>query len=163
MNRLDDRFSQFIEEPDPIKGFSPSSGYFFLSNFYIAPVWFEGDLFPSSECAYQAAKLKPGFFRMNFQKYTPGESKKKIKIFLAQGDNLYTPEEWDRKKYDIMSQIVFSKFYHNTDIRQALLQTGDAYLEETNYWGDVYWGVCRGKGENKLGEILMKIREYWAT
>jgi len=32
-------------------------------------------------------------------------------------------------------------------------------LEETNTWGDKYWGVCNGEGENQLGKLLMKIRE----
>jgi predicted NAD-dependent protein-ADP-ribosyltransferase YbiA (DUF1768 family) len=31
-------------------------------------------------------------------------------------------------------------------------------LVEYNYWGDLYWGVCRGEGENHLGRILMEIR-----
>ena len=40
-----------------------------------------------------------------------------------------------------------------------LLETGDVYLEETNTWGDVFWGVCNGKGENMLGQVLMLIRD----
>jgi len=44
-------------------------------------------------------------------------------------------------------------------LREALLDTGNAKLVEGNYWGDVEWGVCRGKGKNKLGKILMKVRK----
>jgi predicted NAD-dependent protein-ADP-ribosyltransferase YbiA (DUF1768 family) len=29
---------------------------------------------------------------------------------------------------------------------------------EGNSWGDTYWGVCKGKGQNKLGHILMQVR-----
>jgi len=32
-------------------------------------------------------------------------------------------------------------------------------LIEGNTWGDTYWGVCRGRGSNNLGKLLMKIRE----
>ena len=35
----------------------------------------------------------------------------------------------------------------------------DALLEEGNTWGDRVWGVCQGQGENRLGKILMKVRE----
>jgi len=32
-------------------------------------------------------------------------------------------------------------------------------IVEDNYWGDIYWGVCRGVGQNKLGKMLEKIKE----
>lgn len=40
-----------------------------------------------------------------------------------------------------------------------LLKTGDEELVEGNTWGDTFWGVCKGKGRNELGKILMKVRE----
>lgn len=40
-----------------------------------------------------------------------------------------------------------------------LLATGTRYLEETNTWGDTYWGVCEGKGLNMLGKTLMQVRD----
>jgi predicted NAD-dependent protein-ADP-ribosyltransferase YbiA (DUF1768 family) len=36
------------------------------------------------------------------------------------------------------------------------------YLEETNHWGDVFWGVDKDKGgKNNLGIILMHIRNIF--
>lgn len=29
----------------------------------------------------------------------------------------------------------------------------------TRRWIDTYWGICNGRGENKLGKILMEIRD----
>ena len=40
-----------------------------------------------------------------------------------------------------------------------LINTGDAILIEGNTWGDTYWGVCDGVGENRLGKLLMEVRE----
>ena len=60
-----------------------------------------------------------------------------------------------------MSSIVFEKFYRNKELRKKLLETGDRYLEETNWWGDDFWGVCNGEGRNELGKILMKVRDFW--
>lgn len=36
------------------------------------------------------------------------------------------------------------------------LTNNDFFL--SNHWGDKYWGICDGEGENRFGEILMKIR-----
>ena len=60
----------------------------------------------------------------------------------------------DKIMYDI-NVIKFSNPY----LRNLLLTTGDRYLEETNWWKDDYWGVVNGQGLNKLGLILMKIRD----
>ena len=32
-------------------------------------------------------------------------------------------------------------------------------IVEGNTWGDVFWGVCNGIGENHLGNILMDVRD----
>jgi predicted NAD-dependent protein-ADP-ribosyltransferase YbiA (DUF1768 family) len=40
-----------------------------------------------------------------------------------------------------------------------LLETGDAELIEGNDWGDTFWGVCGGKGNNFLGKLLMEVRK----
>lgn len=29
---------------------------------------------------------------------------------------------------------------------------------EGNTWGDKFWGVCDGEGENHLGKLLMEVR-----
>lgn len=47
----------------------------------------------------------------------------------------------------------------NEDLKQKLIDTNDEYLEEGNSWNDIYWGVCKGRGKNMLGKILMKVRE----
>jgi len=68
---------------------------------------------------------------------------------------------WKEVKYDIMSSVIFDKFYRNIELRQKLLATGNKYIEESNHWHDVYWGVCNGKGKSNLGKILMGVREFW--
>jgi predicted NAD-dependent protein-ADP-ribosyltransferase YbiA (DUF1768 family) len=49
------------------------------------------------------------------------------------------------------------------EMKDKLMATGDAYLEETNTWDDVYWGVCNGVGKNMLGRMLMYIRGKYVT
>ena len=57
-----------------------------------------------------------------------------------------------------MYTVVTSKFKHNPRLLTKLLATGDAHIEEGNYWNDTYWGVCKGEGYNHLGRILMQVR-----
>ena len=58
-----------------------------------------------------------------------------------------------------MEEIIRCKFTQNLDLKKKLLETEDSLLIETNNWNDTYWGVCRNKGQNNLGKILMKIRD----
>jgi predicted NAD-dependent protein-ADP-ribosyltransferase YbiA (DUF1768 family) len=59
-----------------------------------------------------------------------------------------------------MRGVVLSKFTQNADLKEKLLATGKRYLEETNWWNDVTWGVCKEVGQNLLGEILMDTRAH---
>ena len=58
-----------------------------------------------------------------------------------------------------MFWIVFLKFYENKDLKKKLLSTENVILVEGNTWNDTFWGVCKGKGKNNLGKILMNVRK----
>jgi ribA/ribD-fused uncharacterized protein len=141
------------EMNDVIRDFSGE--YEFLSNFYICVVPYRGVEYRSSEHAYQAAKtidlVDHDFIA---ESLTPTIAKKRSKEILLR-------EDWERVKESVMYNVVFAKFEHNLDIRQKLLDTGDAGLIEGNWWGDTYWGVCKNVGKNKLGKILMNVRWFW--
>lgn len=141
-----------VHDENNIKGFFGE--YRYLSNFEVCDVYFDGVKYASTEAAYQAAKSLDPVVRESFQGLTPGETKKL-------GRQIKVREDWKDVKYDVMSTIVFDKFYRHLHLRKALLDTGDKYIEETNYWKDIFWGVCEEKGENNLGKILMAIREFW--
>ena len=81
---------------------------------------------------------------------TPREAKK------AGQDSGMNPN-WDNLKYGVMLDLNTQK-YSDPKLGAMLLESGDAYLEETNTWKDIYWGVCNGVGQNNLGKILMDIR-----
>jgi len=145
-----------VHDDQNIKGFF--GDYRWLSNFHKCRVFFEGWLYPSAENAYQSSKVDVDY-RPIFCKIEPNESKKEWKKHPRIDDS---KEEWDERKYDVMSVIVFDKFYRNKDLRKKLLDTGSKYLEETNHWKDQFWGVdINLGGTNHLGKILMKIRTYW--
>lgn len=124
----------------------------FLSNFYETPITYEGVTYPSVENAYQAAKTINQDERIQFVKISSKEAK-------ALGKKITTRQDWEAIKLKVMRDLVYEKFSRNRKLYSALVLTGDAYIEETNWWGDKFWGVCRGVGENNLGKILMSVRE----
>lgn len=45
--------------------------------------------------------------------------------------------------------------------KKILTKTGDRLLSEGNTWNDTFLGVCKGKGKNTLGKILMELRNSY--
>ena len=125
--------------------------YFFLSNFYDAPVVFEGIEYKNNEAAFQAQKTTDPSIRARFSVYPPNIAKR-------EGRRVSLRPDWESVKDEIMYQICLCKFEQNRDCLEKLLSTKTAKLVEGNTWGDTYWGVCNGVGENHLGEILMRVR-----
>lgn len=126
--------------------------YRFLSNFYPAEFMYVGYSFATSENAYQAMKMKTiEDFVLVADAPTPGKAKRL-------GRKLPTNPDWDDIKVGIMGEILRKKFAI-PQLREKLLATGDAHLEEGNKWGDQFWGTVDGVGENNLGKLLMEIRE----
>lgn len=124
----------------------------FLSNFFYAPVAFDGDEYPTVEHAYQAAKTLDLTWQYDIRSApTPGEAKRRGR--LAPLD-----PTWEQRKLRVMGALVRRKF-ERPHLRGWLLATGDSELVEGNAWGDTFWGVCGGAGENHLGKILMRVRD----
>ena len=68
-------------------------------------------------------------------------------------------KEWEEVKDDIMREAVQAKFTQHEELRELLLSTGNAELIEHTY-NDSYWADGGdGSGLNRLGEILMEVRE----
>ena len=125
--------------------------YRFLSNFYPCLIEFEGNVYISVEHAFQAAKTLDEDWRESiFWARTPSDAKRI-------GRKVPLREDWEEIKLSVMENLLRQKF-NIFDFKSALLATGDEELIEGNWWGDTFWGVCNGQGENHLGKLLMKIR-----
>lgn len=132
--------------------FEFSSQYRFLSNFWFSPFVYDGIVFKTVEHAYQAAKcVDDADIKKILDAETPGMAKRI-------GQTVQMRPYWDNIKLEFMLEFVRAKFQQNPDLMQKLKQTSGE-LVEGNYWGDVFWGVCKGKGQNHLGKILMQVRE----
>lgn len=127
--------------------------YFFLSNFYEAPVTYKGITYRNNEAAFQAQKVSDFEKQKEFSNLNPSEAKKKGRHVKLRKDI-----DWDSVKTGFMREIVTAKF-ENEELKVKLLATGNQHFEEGNTWGDRIWGTVNGVGENRLGKILMQVRD----
>jgi hypothetical protein len=141
--------------------YSFSGQYRFMSNFFPCPVLIRDLDFPdiwygSTEAAYQAAKTDNVLRRVLISQLRAGDAKKAGRIISLRSD-------WDSMKCGYMKWYVTQKF-DSTELADLLISTWPARLVEGNHWGDTYWGMVMSNGswvgQNKLGEILMTVREH---
>lgn len=128
--------------------------YRFLSNFYTLrwPVVCEHRLtYHTVENAYQASKSMYLNDRRDIKDLPPQKAKQA-------GRRLILRPDWHQVKRAVMLDFLLQKFINNEDLREQLLATNNVPLIESNYWGDRYWGVFNGEGENHLGLLLMQVR-----
>lgn len=129
----------------------------FLSNFYRAPFWLAGVLWPTVEHAYQAAKFTDLIYAESIRNAeTPRAAK-------AMGQTHEHPlqVDWETSKQQTMLRLVAAKFClgGNTELMARLLKAKDKLLLEASPT-DGYWGAgADGKGANHLGRILMAVRD----
>lgn len=130
--------------------------YRWLSNFwrFDNPLTSKGKIFLTNEHFYVAMKTTQEDLRVAVSQH-PLKGLKKF------GNTLPLRPDWDFIKLDVMEYGLRYKFSENNpNLRSKLIETGDTYIQEGNYWNDKYWGVClkTGEGGNNLGKLLMKIR-----
>jgi ribA/ribD-fused uncharacterized protein len=135
--------------------------YNWLSNFYPCQIIYDGQIFPSTEHAYQANKTENPLWRETIRvSPTPAIAKRK-------GAKAPLRPDWENIKDSIMLDVLRLKF-QDTTLRDKLLETYPKYIIEGNVWHDNHFGVCLledchkcrdKKGKNVLGHLLMKIRE----
>ena len=141
-NKMDNAIKRFREE------------YYFLSNFYKCNVRYKEIMFTNAEAAFQAQKDLSR--TEEFSNLSPHMARK-----LGKRVNLR--KDWEEVKLNIMEEVLRCKFDQNPSLKEKLINTGDRLLIEGNDWNDTYWGVCRGKGQNNLGKLLMKLRKEYQS
>jgi len=124
--------------------------YRFLSNFHLVSISYEGRTYTSTEAAYASAKTLNPSDKDLLTECTPAQAK-------SFGRHVVLRPDWEDVKLQVMYEINKIK-YQDPSLRARLAATGDLKLIEANWWGDTFWGECRGKGHNHLGQILMRIR-----
>ncbi|KAJ7110252.1 hypothetical protein C8R43DRAFT_166136 [Mycena crocata] len=130
--------------------------YYFLTNAFPHPVKYGGKEYPTSQHLFQALKYldkRPDIAeRIRTISKSPDEA---VKYSLTQV--AYQHPDWNRMNASKMEIAVWHKFTQHTELKQALLDTGDAEL--VNDTRNEIWGVGKdGKGRNELGKALERVR-----
>lgn len=125
--------------------------YAFLSNMY--PVNIPNRIGINITCVeslFQACKSRDP---EDWKKFDGVDGKTAKRI----GRTLHLREDWNTYRLHVMKKAIDRKF-ENKELAEQLLQTWPEDLVEGNNWGDTFWGVCNGIGENNLGKILISKR-----
>lgn len=112
---------------------------------------FDGIKYPTNEHFYQAQK-----FASEYRQQIADHPSKGLKKFCRTLPSFRT-ELWLDARVDVMLLGLKYKF-SLPRYKELLLLTGNEELVERNWWKDTFWGVCNGVGENRLGKMLMEIR-----
>lgn len=138
----------------PITFYTPD--FYVFNNFSAHAVEFRGELYPTAEHAYQAAKC------------TDPQGKEEIRnarsplLAKSLANGKYRPTrdpDWDGKKLAIVAEILRAKLAQHAEAREALTKSnGEEIVEDSPT--DYFWGAgADGSGQNMLGKIWMQIRE----
>ena len=129
-----------------------------FSNLYRREITFEGEVFATSEHAYQAGKArKPEVRAWLMNAPTPA-------LLAMAAHGLYYWDivpGWSKVKFNRMRQVLRAKFMQHEDLRELLLATGRARLIESATEDNTVnrlWGEVNGHGKNMLGIMLMELR-----
>jgi len=135
--------------------FRPHNGYGWLSNFSSHGFFLEGRFWSTVENYYQARKFiaSPMLFETIYKIKSP----KKVKRF-SRANAAHILTDWDNIKDEVMYRALVQKFKTHPKLTSLLKSTEGKELVENSHY-DYYWGCGEdGSGQNKLGKMLMRIR-----
>lgn len=133
--------------------------YRWLSNFEPSPLELQGKdadglIYPTSEHAYMALKTEDMDVRRHIASLeTPQQAR-------DEGQLIKLRDDWLIYRPHAMLAAAYGKYHCNYHLFEKLVNTEMRYLEETNNWGDRYWGVVDGEGLNMLGKTNMHLRAH---
>ncbi len=139
----------------PILFYSSRGEYGPFSNFSKHGVEMDGKWYRTTEHYFQSQKFEDPDYRERIRTAaTP-----KLAANLGRSRKVPLRSDWEAVKDGIMFDAVLKKFTTHEQLCELLLSTGNEKIIE-NAPGDYYWGCGKdGSGKNKLGLILMEVRE----
>lgn len=137
-----------------IKFYRVNDPYGEFSNFAPYPIQLKGKEWRTTEHYFQAQK----FPNSEHEEAIRLESSPMIAARMGRDRKKPLRKDWEVIKDNLMREAVLAKFTQHSKLQELLLSTGEAYLVE-HTTNDSYWGDGGdGSGQNKLGQILMIVR-----
>lgn len=126
--------------------------YEFLSNFYNHPMVFDGVEYSNAEAAFQAQSAADKGSKRKFARLSGIKAK-------AYSRHIVQRDDWDEYTQDSVMRDVLAAKFKDKELAEKLCNTGDEKLINMNQFRDDYWGVTMRGGRNKLGLMLMELRD----
>ena len=143
-----------MNEDSTIKFYSENGKYGEFSNFAQFPIKLKGKIWKTTEHYFQAQKFSGSEYANKIRKATSPMKAAE----LGRTRKVKIRPNWDNMKDNVMYEALKAKFTQHKELRELLLNTEDKVLiehtENDSYWGD----GGNGKGKNRLGKLLMKLR-----
>ena len=133
-----------------IKGFNEEN--LFLSNNYPQQLKYKDIVYNCAMNAFYAQLVSDELQKKVIASATPSRAHSMVENSTSKLELTESEQE------DIMYDILKVKFT-DEKLKHFLLETSDKQLVNEVNWEDLHWGIYQDKGENKLGELLMNLRE----
>jgi len=146
-----------------IEFYSKDLPFFWLNNASPHPVVVDGIRYPTAEHLFQAQKFidsRPDIATKIRKASNPVEA-----IHIARTFAKEVRPDWIRDGVNVttMRMVLLTKFMQYSDLRLALLETGDAEIVHASpndaFWGSAAMSDSIGRGRNVLGRTIMQTRE----
>ena len=140
----------------PIYFYAKTDPNYEFSNFSQYGIEMEGVWWDTVEHYFQAQK----FENKDYQEKIRRSYEAKDAINLGRTRDVRIRTDWEEIKDSIMKTGVLKKFETHPSLTKLLLSTKNQEIIESSPH-DYYWGCgADGSGENRLGKILMEVRQY---
>eukprot|EP00055_Hartaetosiga_balthica_P009967 m.41038 g.41038 ORF g.41038 m.41038 type:complete len:427 (+) comp6973_c0_seq1:66-1346(+) len=139
----------------PIKFYGMKNSYGFFSNFYEAPIFVNGKVYPTNEHYFQSLKFPSDEKYMETVRLASGPKRAKQ---LGRTRKVPLREDWEQVKVQIMFDCCLAKFQQHRELTKKMLDTGNAKLVEHTSRDNIWADGGDGSGKNLLGKVLMAVR-----
>lgn len=129
----------------------------FMSNFAPYPIKINGRKYKTTEHYFQSRKFVGT--DPDYENEVANAPTAKIAASMGRDKSKPIRKDWESVKDNVMRIAVRTKMEQHPELAKLLLATEDSEIVEASPY-DSYWGYGSDKkGLNKLGKILMEIRE----
>ncbi|EPQ27692.1 uncharacterized protein PFL1_04830 [Pseudozyma flocculosa PF-1] len=154
--------NDLVAKPDDegrIHFFHRGQDNFWLSNSSDHAVYSDNVRYPTAEHLFQSTKFLP--HRPEIAAKVRKASNPIDAIKVARKYSTDVKPGWIKEGLNVqaMRDVLLLKFTQHSDLRMALLETGDAELVNASPT-DAFWGAAgNGRGRNELGKAIETVRE----
>lgn len=128
--------------------------YEYLSMNYPAEFVYKGIMYNNIKSAYWAEHCANQSDKYRLSR-TSAKNAKHVFGRINDNDTIIMT---DTEEIGLMCDITLAKFEQNPELAKKLTKTGKRKITFVNHWGDKFWGVYNGVGEDNFGRILTIVR-----